>query len=216
MGCFGGCLGRIFALAILVMLIWAAWRFGPEVAERLPHRPLQEEGHSPEVLDALGREVWADLSAWVTAHGGVDPFLMGGMEAEALFHHRAEVLLPPSLSAPRMEVEGGEVRASVRVARSLLPAVPELDRIQDVLPDSVTVAVRGGILTDRDGQGVFLIRRLDVAGVPVPRRFHDPILSALNLERGPDLPEGSVVFPLPAGVESLHASGGFLILRREP
>ncbi len=213
MGCFGGCLGRVVALAFLVALIWLAWRFGPGVAERLPDRPVQEEAPSPEAMEALGREVWTDLTAWLVAGEADDPFVMGGVEAEALLAYRRGDVLPPALTDLRVEVEGGEVRVSGRVARSALPPIPELDRIDDILPDSVSVAARGGLLTDRGGQGVFLLRRLDVAGVPLPRRFHDRVLASLGLERRQDLPEGAVVFPLPTGVGSLHASGGFLILR---
>ncbi len=210
MGCFGGCLGRTLAAALLVAIVWAAWRFGPEVAEHLPQGVSVEESLSAEAAEALGREVWAELSTWFEA--GDEAFHLGSLEVEALLRHRGHQLLPPGVSGPRAQVDDGELRLSAVVARRLLPAIPEVERVDAVLPDSLRVSAQGGLLTDRLGQGVFLVRRMEVAGVPLPSRTHDALLAAVGLEVGQDLPRGAVVFPLPPGVRSLHVSGSSLIL----
>lgn len=210
MGCFGGCLGRTFAAVLLLALIWTAWRFGPEVASQLPHDTPIHHPLSAEEAETLGRQVWADLSRWFDEAD--ESFRLTGAEAEALLRHRGDQLLPPGVGDPQVQVEGGELRISVNVARSLLPVIPELERVDGLLPDSVRVSAQGGLLADRFGRGVFVVRRMEVAGLPLPGRLHDAILAAVGLEVGQDLPRGTAAFPLPSGVRSFYVSGSFLIL----
>jgi len=210
-GCGGGCLGRLAALVVLAVIVVAAWRFGPDLAERYGHY-LEDEGEaevatSSELADAaLGR---FDR----VVQGESETASFSGAEVESVLRYRWNDQLPPGVGDPSVRIQGGELRVRVQVASENLPRYPEMERLREVLPDTVPLELRGTLLTLEGREAAFLVRRIDVAGVPVPRRFQATLLEALQSSRRDDVPEEAFVVALPPGIGSLHLADETLVVR---
>jgi len=210
-GCFGGCLGRIAALVMLMVLVAMAWRFGPDLAERfgdeLGRTDPSAPRSSPEMADAaLAR--YLDL-----ADGDQAEVSFSDAEVESILRHRLPNGLPPGVHDPLVHFHGEEVRLTVRVERRVLPSISELETVLSVLPDTVSVQLRGPLVTTGGLEAALILRRIDVAGIPVPGRFHGQIAEAVQSDSSPELPSEAISFPLPPGIESIHLQAGRLILR---
>jgi hypothetical protein len=83
-----------------------------------------------------------------------------------------------------------------------------------MLPDTVPVEFRGVVVTLEGGRATFIVRRIDAAGVPIPRRFHAAIVEAVDPLRRPGLPAESIELPLPNGVQTLRVQDDRLVLTR--
>lgn len=198
-GCAGGCLERLFALVVLAILVVVAWRFGPDLWERVrSDEPPAAVAPSPELADrALER--FQSLTT-----GEVSSAAFSGPELESILRYRAQEWIPWGVGDPSVEIDGGELRVGARVALELLPRIPEIENLRSVLPDSVPVELRGQVLSVEGEGTAFLIRRINVAGVPIPRRLHGDIARALDPRVGGGLPDEALRIPLPAGIRSAH------------
>jgi hypothetical protein len=210
-GCFGGCLGRIAALVMLLVLVAMAWRFGPDLArqvgEELGRTQPPASTSSPEMADAA-------LARYLEmADGDRSEVSLSDGEVESILRHRLPSGLPPGVHDPLVHFQGDEVRLTVRVERRALPSIAELETVLSVLPDTVSVQLRGPLITTGGSEAALILRRIDVSGVPVPGRFHGQIAEAIQFQRSPDLPSEAISFPLPPGIESIHLQAGRLILR---
>lgn len=213
-GCAGGCLGRTAALIMLAVLMAAAWRYGPGLADRVSHHFDEEDGApvaaSPELADAtLGR-----FESVLEGRRSRASFT--GAEVESVLRYRLNADLPSGVTVSAIRFRGGEVILALAVAVELLPEIPELERMRGVLPDRLPVEFRGTLLTLADGQGAFLVRRVDLAGIPLPRGAQGRILEELQPTRGAGLPPESISFPLPPGVQSLYIDDDMLVVARDP
>jgi hypothetical protein len=206
-GCLGGCLGRVLALLLLAIVVVSAWRFGPEMMERLPElRPGEDVVASPELADrALDR-----YERLVT--GEVGEVRLSAAEVESVLRYHLAGEFPAGVGEPSLEIRDGELRVRVPIALELLPAIPELEGVRGVLPDTVPVEFRGVVVTLDGGRPAFIVRRIDAAGVPIPRRFHGAVASAVDPFRGPGIPEEAVELPLPPGAGALRVEGDVLVV----
>lgn len=206
-GCFGGCLGRVVALVFLAIIVIAAWRFGPGLVKEVGFGPQGIEEVSPEV-GALAMDRYSEL-AGATA----DSASFSGPELESILRFHALTVLPPGVTDPTVDIRDGELRIGVRVSLALLPSIPELERIRHLLPDSVPVEFRGSVVPLEGARSALIIRRIDVAAIPIPRRFHGPVAAALDPARPEGLPEESITFALPDGIQSAEIHGDELVVR---
>lgn len=198
-GCAGGCLERLFALVVLAILAVVAWQFGPDLWERVrSDESPAAEVPSPEMADLALERFQA------VTNGEVSSASFSGPELESILRYRAHDWIPPGVGDPSVEIEGGELRVGARVALELLPRIPEIENLRSVLPDSVPVQLRGHVLSVEGEGTAFLIRRIDVAGVPVPRRLHADIARVLDPRVGGGLPDEALRIPLPAGIRAAH------------
>lgn len=214
-GCLGGCLGRVLALVLLAVAVVAAWRFGPELAERFPELteriPEVRTGSTTEVSPEAADEALERYST--LRSGGSTEVTFSAIELESLLLYRLADHVPAGISDPSIRIGDGEVRARLDVALRLLPALPDLEGLRDVLPDPVPVEFRGLVVTLEGGHAAFLVRRIDAAGVPVPRRFHADIAEAVDPLRDEELPPEAISLPLPEGVGELRVLGDELLVR---
>lgn len=206
-GCAGGCLGRTLVLVLLAVAVAAAWRFGPELAERVAEmRSAEPPGPSPELAEgALDR--YAEL-----ASGRTERVSLSGVELESILRFHLSEHLPPGVTDPGIRIRDGEVRASLRVALALIPTIPDLEGIRDVLPDPVPIELTGLVVTLEGSRTIFIVRRVEAGGVPIPRRFHSAVAAAIDPERSEDVPAEAITIPLPDDVRSLRIEGDALVV----
>lgn len=205
-----GCFGRLFTLGVLALLVFAAWRWGPELRDRFGWeraRPAAEIP-SPELAEEA-RARYEGLAA-----GEVSEIMLSGAELESILRYHLAEHLPPGVSDPSIRFRDGEVQLGLRVSAERIPAIPELEQLRQILPDTVPVHLRGRLLTLEGGEAALLVHRIDASGVPIPRRFFPGILEALQRQEDPALPPEAVRVPLPDGVARLRIEGDFLIVVR--
>lgn len=195
---------------MLAVLVVVAWRFGPDLVERVG----QELGRTdPAALASSPEMADAALARYVELTEGTRPEVtFSDAEVESILRHRLPNGLPAGVHDPRVEFHGGEARLSLQVDRSLLPSISELEGVLSFLPDTVSLELRGPLVTTDGREAALILRRIDVSGIPVPGRFHGRIAEAIQLERSPGLPSEAISFPLPPGIGSMRLQDGELFL----
>lgn len=196
------------ALVLLAVLVVVAWRFGPDVADRVADR-FQEPGDgavspSPELADASLERFRAVMD------GRREDASFTAAELESILRYRLEEEFPTGVVDPRIRFRDGEVVLGVHVPLERLPSIPEVERLRGVLPEILPVEFRGALLTLPGGEAAIVIRRIEVAGIPIPRAMHAAIAAELQSTRPPGLPPESLSFALPSGLESVHLEAGRL------
>lgn len=207
-----GCLTRILALIGLVSILLFAWIEGPDLRERFGR-----EGPAPANGVTVSSETVSELLERVqgVVDGDVDEVRFSDAEVQSLLHHFSD-LLPAGASEPTIRFEGREVRLGLRVAISELPPAALLERLRSILPDTVPGGFRGTVFGVGDGAAVFLVRRVDVSGVPLPRSLVPHILEYLGAGNRDDLPREALSLPLPTGVRTIYVDDDHLILAGDP
>lgn len=209
-GCVTGCAGRAAALLLLGAVVGAAWFYGPELARdfRGDTGSLSGElaGPSAEVA-ARAVNRYQEV-----VEGDLDEGEFTAMELESILTYRLPEYLPEGVGEPSIRFRDGELILGLRMARTLLPDVPELERVMEILPDTVPVQIRGSLLTVGEREGAFMVRRIDVANVPIPRRFYARILEGLDPRDREGLPSDAISVPLPPGVSSALIRNDRLVL----
>lgn len=199
------------ALVVLAVIVVAAWRFGPDLAEQYGHH-LGGEGEAEVATSSeLADAALARFDRVIQGESEAASF--SGAEVESVLRYRWNDQLPPGVADPSVRIQGGELRVRLQVASEMLPRYPEMERLREMLPDTVPLELRGTILTLEGREAAFLVRRIDVAGVPVPRRFQATLLEAIQPSRRDDVPEEAFVLTLPPGIGSLHLADETLVVR---
>lgn len=215
-GCLGGCVGRAFALVLLVGLIVGAWRWGPDLLERVRTGPFvttSTEAEPPS--EALAARAESQLQGLLD--GREEIVALSAAELESLLHFRFPMDWPEGVSLPSVRLRDGELALELRLARDRIPSLPELEGILDFLPDTVPVQLRGRVLALGGGTAALLVHRIDASSVPIPRRFFPRILESIRGGSGPaDLPPEALFLPLPAGIESIRVDEDRLVMTRKP
>ncbi len=212
-GCLGGCVGRAFALLLLVGIIGAAWHFGPSLYEEV-----RWDASAPApVLDPTP-ELAADAEARILGllDGTFEEISLAAVELESLIRFRMNEGWPEGVSPPTVAFRADELQLGVRLAHERLPRLPELDGILGFLPDTVPVQLRGRVLALSGGEAALLVNRIEAASIPIPRRFFEPILERVQPNGRADLPPEALFLPLPTGIRSARVDGDRLVLTRLP
>lgn len=207
-GCLRSCVGKVVLLVLLAGVAYAGWRWGPEFFPRVQSW-LDGSGEveaSPELAEAT-------LDRYEAFQAGEEDRLsVGGAELASVLRFALPGLLPPGVSEPSVDLEEGRVRVSARVAVAQVPRLPDLDQVVGLLPDTVTLAMRGS-LTPLDGKGAALVvEEITAARIPLPRRMIPDILNALGRTDRPGLPPDAMAVPLPEGLRSAYILRDSLIL----
>jgi hypothetical protein len=210
-GCFGGCLGRVLALLLLLVLVVLAWRWGPEAWEHVSESAAGAEAEAPLASPGMAEAVVERLSDLLDGPADRE-MAFTAPEMESLLRYELAGYIPPGVSDPTVRFREGEVTLGLRVASERLPAVPELDQIRALLPDTVPVQLRGRVLALEGPEAGLTVHRIDAGGIPIPRRFFPRILQGLSPGERPDLPPETVALPLPPGIRSVRLVGDRLVL----
>ena len=218
-GCFGGCLGRVLAFLLLLTLVVVAWRWAPEAWDRVSESAAGSEATVVESSPGMAEAVVERLQGFL--EGGVEGGVEGeaeremsftGEEMESLLRYELVGYIPDGVSDPSVRFRDGEVTLGLRLAAERIPAIPELDQIRTLLPDTVPVQIRGRVLALEGPEAALLVHRIDAAGIPIPRRLFPRILQGLSLSDRGDLPPEAVAFPLPQGIRSVRLVEDRLVL----
>lgn len=209
-------MGRVFALVILVGIVFVAWRWGPEAMQIVRTGGLSTRvAESEPPSEALAARAERELDGLLA--GREEVIALSASELESLLHFRFPMDWPDGVSLPSVRMSDGELSLDLRLARDRIPSLPELENILDFLPDTVPVRLRGRVLALGGGTAALLVHRIEASSIPIPRRFFPRILESIRGGSGPaDLPPEALFLPLPAGIESIRVSEDRLVLTRAP
>jgi hypothetical protein len=137
-------------------------------------------------------------------------------EINSWFTYRSEPVLPDGLTKPSLTIVGnGQVSGTATLDLDAVAKSRQSGRTFDVwnlvggqMP--VTVA---GVVRTRGGKGRFELQEASVAGIPVPRRVVQELLSYYS--RSPRHPNGRRLedeFELPAGIQMIETSPGAAVV----
>lgn len=208
-GCLRSCVGKAVLLVLLAGAAYAGWRWGPELFPRVQSW-LDGSGEEVEASPELAEATLDRYEAFQA--GEEDRLSVGGTELASVLRFALPGLLPPGVSEPSVDLEEGRVRVSARVAVAQVPRLPDLGEVVGLLPDTVTLAMRGS-LTPLEGKGAALVvEEITAARIPLPRRLIPDILDALGRTDRPGLPPDAMAVPLPEGLRSAYILRDSLIL----
>ena len=141
-----------------------------------------------------------------------EPARLSEVELSSLLRFRSPAWFSERVGEPSVELDGDTVRVGGTIATSELPSHPDLDRVRVLLPDSSDVDVVGRLEALPSGRAALDIDRVEFAGIPIPERYYPDVLARFGRQEEPGLGPHAIAVPLPAGVGSVRAEGGYLIL----
>lgn len=201
-----GFVGRIVVLLVLVGIIGLAWlRWS---SDRSP----DGGGAGADVMAAATPELADSVEARfdTAVASGEGTVELTEAEFASLLLHALSGTLPGGIVPNSVRFVEGEVWIGGLVALSNVPSNEWLNRIRRVLPEEVPVEVRATVVSVEDGEAVLLIRRLSLAGIPLPRSAYAALLSNPGGDDG--LPPEAVRVRLPSEVRSLQLDGDRLVV----
>ena len=135
-----------------------------------------------------------------------------GHELTSLFRYRPEIWSMGAVLQPQVHMVGDTISVAGKVSTVDLPSDAEIDAIRMLLPDTADVAVSGKVHAGEPGNIVLEIFSMEVAGMPVPRRYYPTILARLGNGDAPPENSATVTIPLPSAVSSARVESGQLVL----
>jgi len=209
-GCLKSCLGRVAAVAVLVLVAGAAWLFAPSWLPELSQRFVAEEEGTPpssELADAT-------IERFESFRAGTagDRMMLGDVELTSVVRYSVPGIVPAGVREPTVYLGDGRVRLSGRVATAAFPTIPALEEVTGILPDTVDVELRGSLLPFSDAWSALHVEGANAAGVRLPKRLVPPILTAMGREDRQGLPNDALLVPLPAGLRATYVEGDSLVL----
>jgi hypothetical protein len=81
-----------------------------------------------------------------------------------------------------------------------------------VLPDTVGLVTRGSLIPFGASGSAFVVDRIELGRVPLPRRVVPSVLSALRQDEPQGLPEHAIYVPLPRGFGTAYVEDDRLVI----
>jgi hypothetical protein len=197
-------MGRLF-LAVVVLLIGA----GVFMGIRSGLIPFGEAAESVEISPEAAASAEVKLTA--LREDGTEARL-SGPELSSLFRFRPGIWSMGAVLQPEVRMNVDSISVSGRVATASLPPDREIDAIRMLLPDTADVAVTGTIHPGSRGTVILEIYGMEVAGMPVPRRYYPMILERVGRGDATAADSITVTIPLPARVSAARVENGELVL----
>ena len=205
--------------ALLVATAYAGWRWGPAVfprAEAWLGLASEELAEAREPSQDISQDVLGRLETFIEAGPEEgDVFLLDGVEITSLLRFSSSGLLPPGVDEPAIVVDEGRMQLSARVVLDRFPQFPNLDVLPGLLPDTIPLRVDATIMPFEGRQAAILVQSVSASNIPIPRRFHAPILDAMGRRDQRGLPPEAVAIPLPEGLRSIYIAGDSVALAVE-
>jgi len=200
-----GCLSLPLRLALLALLVAGGvigWHYRREVRRQVHAWTADPDDAAPLGVARPGgagraRERLADLGS-----SGRDSVVLQPDELASLAQEEVDRRMPGALDS--IEIRLGpdeiEVRALVDTREIPLPLGP----LRGMVRPSEPVDVAGRVMFRRQGVAEWLVDRVRVRGVPVPREVYARLLERL----GPAVAaaDGILTLPLPGGVSGLRVT----------
>jgi hypothetical protein len=209
-----GCLRRLIGLAVILVVIGAAYLYRDRLAllwyeVKARFGATGPVASSPVASEELAVQAAGKLAS--LAGGQSDRASFSGLELQSLLEYRYQQLLPGFVDSPRVEIDDSRLRLHMRVPVDRIPASPEFEDVAPFLPDTANLAVRGQLIPV--GEGIaFAVDELTAQRIPLPSRMVPGALAMLGREDAPGLPEDAIAIPLPRGVRVAYLRADSLIL----
>jgi hypothetical protein len=195
---------------VLVFLLAAVVVVGAVLAMRGREPPGVEV--EPTAVGTYTPEAAADAEAKLSnLHLSLEEARLSGEELTSLLRYRPEVWSLGPVIHPEVRISGDTLRLNGAILTAEIPSDPQLDAIRSLLPDTATVDVTGTVRPNSTGSVMLQVYSVEVAGMPIPARYHPMILERL----GPTTvdPDGAtLVLPLPGPLGTARVEAGELIL----
>jgi len=111
-----------------------------------------------------------------------------------------------------VRLDDGRVHLSARVAVAAFPKLPNLEQVIGILPDTVSVEVRGSLVPHDQRNLALLVDRISAARVPIPARMVAEVLEGFGRGGRSGLGPDALPIPLPDGIRSVHVQRDSLVL----
>jgi len=207
---FFGCFWRLLVLLALATLIGVAWLQAPAAWERLgPEGDADAEPSTEELSRLIDRYEQARSA-------GAGQMEVSEAELLSLMRLAAGDQLPAGVVPRSVELQEGEasVGISINIASGVGSRWPGW--VARGLPPSLPLVVHGTALPSRDGETVFLIRRMSLAGLPVPRSLFGYLVPDGGVGGSSALPPETILVSLPPGIGAVYIEEGLLRLPLQP
>lgn len=205
-----GCLRKALALMLLALVGVALWLWGPALWRRYATGEAEAPAAlrpSPELAEAtLDR-----LESFRTGTGG-DELRLGGAEISSLLRYALPGILPPGVNDPTVRMSDGHLHLSARVAVEAFPELPALGEVLGILPDTVSVEIRGSLTPFDVSRAALHVDRIEAAHIPLPARMIPDVLNALGRKEILNLPPDAMAIPLPQGLSAAYVLRDSLVL----
>lgn len=210
-GCLKSCLGRIAVVALLGLAAGAAWLFAPTWLPELSQRFVAEQEGGPPPSSDLAEATIDRFERFRAGETG-PRMTLGHAEVTSVVRYSVPGMVPEGVAEPTVVLHDGRVRLSGRVATGAFPAIPALEEVTGILPDTVDVQLRGSLLPFSDAWSALHVEAANAAGVRLPKRLVPPILRAMGREDRQGLPDDALLVPLPSGLRATYVEGDSLVL----
>ncbi len=205
---------RVLLVAALIGAGYVGFRWGPAVFPRV-EQVLGIDGTSeaagvpasPELADAT-----LDRFERFRRGDDGDRLVLGDAELTSLVRYSLPGILPPGVQDAEVSMSEGQVSVSARVALASFPRLPDLGSVVGLLPDTVTIEVRGTLVPHDQGHLALLVDRVRAGKVPIPTRMVGDVLDGLGGDRPATLPRDGLPVPLPDGIGSVFVQRDSLVL----
>jgi hypothetical protein len=211
-----GCIGSILTGLMLVAAAYGGWKWGDHVFPRFESwiAGSPSVGQSIDVSEVAAQAAEGRFDRFA-ATGGPGEVLFDSNELTSLMRYRAAALLPASVLEPEIAITDDRAALSARVALDQVPQFPDLRELDALLSDTVPFTAEGTLIPSRGTGAAFLVDRLLIGRVPLPRRVIPSVLSALGRTDQAGLPSDAIEVPLPSGAISAYLRDGHLVLTGE-
>lgn len=212
MGCFGGCLARVFLVGFLFATAVVGWFFGPTLAKGIEGILSDQRSAiqgSPEVAtDAIER-----LNAFQRDLSG--KFLsFSADEVASLVLYSEEALLPDGTIGLRIEMSEGRAVARTRISSSDFPDLMKPKKIPAFLPDTVSISIEGSLIPLTEQTIGFVIYGAQISFVPLPSQVIPQMLRFFGIKVENGIPGSVFRVPLPNGISGAYILHDRLFLVR--
>lgn len=146
---------------------------------------------------------------------GPDRAAFGAIELSALVRHAFPGVVPPGVEEPTVELSGGRVRLSARVAVSAFPRLPRLEEVAGLLADTVRIRMDGSLVSFDPRYLALVVDRVEASRVPIPSRMIDDVLAGFGRRRPDGAPPHALAIPLPKGLRGAFVQGDSLVVLAE-
>jgi hypothetical protein len=204
-----GCMRRIVALFVLVVVIAVGWFYRDALRGRvdaLLGRTTVAAEPSPELAD----QAEAKLNS-LGEEDGPARIALSEAELQSLVDYRLAGFLPAYVIAPRIRLTGDRLRLQARVPTDALPRIRELRDVMAFLPDTTEITASGRIVPLDGERAALSFDDVSAARIPLPRRLIPVMLRQLGREAGAAGPEDALPIPLPAGATGAYIGRDSLI-----
>lgn len=215
-GCLKGCLGAVGLMVVVTAVAYAGWRFGDPYFPRLEDAVRENVGEAVEEgpgapSPALAEETLDRVDAFRAGEAG-SRLELDGVALSSVVRYSLPGIIPPGVHEPAVEMRGGKVFLSARVAMAAFPDLPALDDVVGLLPDTVDIVMRGALEPLDDEYAALRVDRVEASRIPLPARVIPAILRSLGRTDRPGLGEDAFAVPLPSGLASAFVEGDRLVL----